>query len=113
MNNLKKILTPFEWQVLGAVTQIPAGETRSYQEVAEAVGRPKAARAVGQALRNNPFAPVIPCHRVIRRDGSLGGYQGKTSLKKKSLLLRIEKEVAPCLKPLWKDSFFFIHNQQD
>ena len=94
----KKTLTSFEWQVLGAAAQIPPGETRTYQWIARAIGRPKAARAVGQALRNNPFAPVVPCHRVIKSDGSLGGYQGKTGLARKEFLLRLEKEIAPYLK---------------
>ena len=94
----KNNLTSFQWQVLAVTAMIPHGETRSYQWIAQRIGRPKAARAVGQALRINPFAPVIPCHRVIRTDGSLGGYQGKTGLAKKTFLLKIEKETAPHLK---------------
>ncbi len=90
----KTTLTPFEWKVLGATAQIPLGETRTYQGVAKAIGNPNAARAVGQALKRNPFAPVIPCHRVVRSDGSLGGYQGKTGLAQKEFLLRTEQEIA-------------------
>lgn len=62
--------------VLGAVRAIPRGETRSYGEVARAIGRPGAARAVGGAVGRNPIAYVIPCHRVIAGDGTLGGYGG-------------------------------------
>ena len=94
----KSRLTEFEWQVLAATMTIPYGETRTYQWIAEKIGRPKAARAVGQALRINPFAPVIPCHRVIRTDGTLGGYQGKTGLAQKARLLRTEREVASLKK---------------
>ena len=96
MKNLN--LTPFQWQVLAVTAMIPHGETRTYQWIARKIGRPKAARAVGQALRINPFAPVIPCHRVIRTDGSLGGYQGKSGLAKKDFLLKIEKETAAHLR---------------
>lgn len=67
--------------------EIPYGETRSYQWVATQVGNPKAARAVGQALKNNPFLVVVPCHRVIRSDGSLGGWSGPEGLKEKLLKL--------------------------
>ena len=91
-------LTKFEWEVLNVTLQIPIGETRSYRWVARAIGRPKAVRAVGQALKKNPYAPVIPCHRVVREDGSLGGYQGKSGIKKKERLLRLEKEIAAALK---------------
>ena len=88
-------LTNFEWQVLAATATIPWGETRSYQWVAKTIGNPHAVRAVGQALRKNPFAPVIPCHRVIRKDGTLGGYAGKMTGSKKEFLIKIEKETAP------------------
>ena len=93
MLNQNKI-TEFEWQVYEITMAIPIGQTLSYKEVAQKIGRPLAARAVGQALRKNPFAPVIPCHRVVRSDGSLGGYQGKKGLDKKQVLLDKEKEIA-------------------
>ena len=82
-------LTNFQWQVLKATVKIPFGETRSYKWVAQKIGNPKAVRAVGQALRRNPYPVIIPCHRVIKEDGSLGGYAGGSSDKKKELL---EKE---------------------
>ena len=81
-------LTDFEIAVYGAVLEIPLGATRSYAWVAARIGRPGAARAVGNALNKNPCAPFVPCHRVIAADGSLGGYSGGTA-KKKALL---EKE---------------------
>lgn len=79
-------LTPFQQSVYQAICRIPAGETRSYQWVAQRIGRPAAARAVGNALHRNPFAPQVPCHRVIRTDGALGGYAGGAA-KKQALLL--------------------------
>ena len=88
----KVILTPFQWRVLKATLQIPLGETRSYKWVARKIGSPRAVRAVGQALRKNPYPVIIPCHRVIREDGSLGGYGGKQN-PKKARLLQTEKEI--------------------
>jgi AraC family transcriptional regulator of adaptative response/methylated-DNA-[protein]-cysteine methyltransferase len=66
--------TAFQLQVWRELTRIPRGETRSYREVAEAVGKPLAARAVGNACGNNPVAIVVPCHRVVASDGGLGGF---------------------------------------
>lgn len=74
-----------------ACLEIPAGETRSYKWLAARIGRPKAARAVALALKRNPFAPQVPCHRVIRSDGSLGGYSGPGGAAGKARLLRAEK----------------------
>lgn len=81
-------LKPFQRQVLQTAKQIPFGETRSYGWIAERIGKPRAARAVGQALRTNPIPIILPCHRVIRGDGELGGYAGGLALKRK--LLRLE-----------------------
>lgn len=78
-------LTPFQRKVLRVVTTIPYGETKSYKWVAERMKNPKAARAVGQALKKNPYPEIIPCHRVIRSDGKVGGYS-KGVQKKKQLL---------------------------
>ena len=95
-------LTRFQQIVYRAVCAVPMGETRSYQWVAEAIGRPRAARAVGQALHRNPFAPTVPCHRVVRADGTLGGYAGglarkrrllQTEYRRVSLLTRKRKRV--------------------
>ena len=86
-------ITDFEWQVLTAASSIPLGETRTYQWVARAIGRPKAVRAVGQALKKNPFLLIVPCHRVIRTDGKLGGYAGAGGIRTKKYLLDLEKEI--------------------
>ncbi len=69
--------TPFQRDVWAALSDIPFGETRSYADIAEAIGKPGAARAVGQANRRNPLAPIVPCHRVLAADGGLGGYMGE------------------------------------
>src|SRR5688572_874950 len=81
--------TPFQKAVWGELLRIPYGETRTYGEVAKAIGRPGAARAVGMANHDNPLAVVIPCHRVVGRDGSLTGYAGGVHLK--AQLLSIER----------------------
>jgi len=84
-------LTPFEKKVYRVILAIPPGQVRSYAWVAKKIGRPKAARAVGNALHKNPFAPVVPCHRVVKNDGTLGGYSKGLSAKKK--LLQKEKAI--------------------
>jgi methylated-DNA-[protein]-cysteine S-methyltransferase len=80
-------LTDFEVEVLLAVSKIPKGKAVSYKEIAERVHRPNAYRAVGNALRKNPFPVKIPCHRVIMSNGSLGKYSYGGKGKKRSLLL--------------------------
>lgn len=80
--NIEPTGTPFQLDVLGALLEIPYGETRSYGEIATQVGRPAAARAVGAANGRNPIALVIPCHRVIGTDGSLTGFGGGMAAKK-------------------------------
>ena len=70
--------------------KIPRGRVKTYSQVAKAIGKPPAVRAVANAIGKNPYAPKIPCHRVIRSDGSLGGYSGKGGVKTKRLLLRKE-----------------------
>lgn len=82
--------TPFQWKVWEALRKIPAGETRTYGEVARSIGRPNSARAVGRACATNRAAIVIPCHRVVRGDGIIGEYRWGASLKKKLL----QKEAA-------------------
>lgn len=79
--------TPFQKAVWNLLRDVPYGETRSYAQLAVALGRPHAARAVGQANRANPLPMVIPCHRVIQSDGSLGGYGGGLALKRALLQL--------------------------
>jgi O-6-methylguanine DNA methyltransferase len=84
--------TDFQKRCWKALTRIPYGKTTTYGAIARQVGRPKAFRAVGQANHCNPLAIVVPCHRVLQTDGSLGGYGG--GLEKKRLLLRLEGALA-------------------
>ena len=81
--------TPFQKSVWEELQKIPYGETRSYQEIAISLGKPTGYRAVAMANRANPFAIIIPCHRVIYKGGSLGGYAG--GLEKKQWLLEQER----------------------
>ncbi|MBW2037983.1 MAG: methylated-DNA--[protein]-cysteine S-methyltransferase [Deltaproteobacteria bacterium] len=84
--------TPFDMKVWEAVKRIPFGETRSYQEIARQVGNPRGCRAVGGANRRNPVPLIIPCHRVIQKDGGLGGFSSGIEIKK--WLLRFEREIS-------------------
>ena len=81
--------TAFQRRVWEELRRIPVGETRSYAEVARAIGKPAAVRAVGNACANNPVAIAIPCHRVLRNDGNLGGYAW--GIKRKQALIAAEK----------------------
>lgn len=83
--------TVFQEAVWTALQRIPYGETRSYGQLAAALGKPGAARAVGMANNRNPVAIIVPCHRVIGADGSLVGYAGGTDIKKR--LLEIEQRA--------------------
>ena len=77
--------TPFQQKVWRAIAKIPWGETRSYAELARAVGKPSAYRAVANACGANPVPLIIPCHRVIASDGSIGGFSGGIALKRELL----------------------------
>lgn len=81
---------PFLRDVWRACRRVGYGRTTTYQALAERVGRPAAARAVGQAMRKNPFPIVVPCHRVVRKDGGLGGYGGPQGTGLKQRLLELE-----------------------
>jgi len=83
--------TKFQLKVWKYLKTIPKGQIRTYSEVAKAIKKPKAVRAVANAIGKNPYAPKIPCHRVIRSDGALGGYSGRGGIKQKLKLLRSEK----------------------
>lgn len=85
--------TPFRQAVWKACMSIPEGRTRSYKWLAQRIGKPGAARAVGSALGKNPFAPVVPCHRVIRSDGSPGGFSAPGGVNSKLKLLKKEKAL--------------------
>lgn len=86
--------TSFQRKVYESLLKIPKGQVRTYAEVARMIGRPKAARAVGQALKRNRWAPRIPCHRVIASDGTLGGYSAPGGIAAKRQLLRREGALA-------------------
>lgn len=79
--------TPFQEAVWQALMDTPYGQTKSYEALARAVGRPRACRAVGSAAGKNPLLIIIPCHRLIRKDGKLGGFREGLSVKKKLLAL--------------------------
>ena len=82
--------TKFQVKVWKYLIKIPKGSTKNYSEVAKAIGKPLAVRAVASAIGKNPYPSQIPCHRVIRSDGSLGGYSGKGGVKTKKKLLKKE-----------------------
>ncbi len=86
--------TAFQIDVFKAMLNIPFGETRSYAQIAKAIGRPKAFRAVGQACKRNPVGIMVPCHRVIGSDHSLTGYSGKDYIHVKKMLLDLEKKYS-------------------
>lgn len=83
--------TEFQRQVWNELLRIPYGETRSYRELAERIGRPRAVRAVGSANGRNPLCILVPCHRVIAADGSLGGFSGGLAVKER--LLDLERRA--------------------
>lgn len=83
--------TLFQQEVWNALLTIPYGQTRSYQDISIQIGRPKAIRAVGQACKMNPIGIVVPCHRVIGKDGSMRGYSGPLHVDLKQKLILFEK----------------------
>ena len=87
---MKQVGTKFQQKVWSYLRKIPRGRVKTYSQVAKGIGKPLAARAVANAIGKNPYAPKIPCHRVIRSDGSLGGYSGKGGVKTKRFLLKKE-----------------------
>ena len=87
---MRLVGTKFQQKVWTYLRKIPRGSVKTYSQVAKGIGKPLAARAVANAIGKNPYAPKIPCHRVIRSDGSLGGYSGKGGVKTKRLLLKKE-----------------------
>ena len=89
--NMKLKGTQFQLKVWKYLKNIPRGKVKTYKQVAIAIKSPKSARAVANACGKNPYAPKIPCHRVIRSDGGLGGYSGRGGIKTKLRLLRAEK----------------------
>ena len=94
-------ISEFDKKVYKAILGIPLGEVRSYSWVAKRIGKPRAQRAVGTALAKNPFAPFIPCHRVVKNDGSLGGYSG--GVKKKKELLKTVSFISQKMTDIYGD----------
>ena len=92
MKNLPLKGTEFQIEVWEEISKIPYGETRTYKDLAIAIGKPKSFRAVANACGKNPYPPIIPCHRVVRTDGKLGGYSGKGGMKTKKKLLDQEQK---------------------
>ena len=82
--------TKFQIKVWKYLKKIPKGKVKTYKEVARGINKPKSARAVANACGKNPYAPIIPCHRVIKSDGSLGGYSAPGGIKIKKKLLKKE-----------------------
>jgi len=88
LNNIEG--TNFQIQVWTEISKIPFGKTKTYKEIAISLGKPNSARAVANACGKNPYPIDIPCHRVIRSDGNIGGYSGVGGQKKKIELLKAE-----------------------
>ena len=82
--------TDFQIAVWKELLKIPAGSTKTYKEIAVAIGKPNSSRAVANACAQNPYAPEVPCHRVIRSNGSLGGYSAEGGIELKRQLLEME-----------------------
>ncbi len=93
---MKTSLTSFQAKVLDEISKIPFGETRTYKQIAVAIGSPKASRAVGRACNKNPFPFLIPCHRVIGSNGALTGFAFGIERKKK--LLEFESKLSSIIQ---------------
>ena len=85
--------TDFQIAVWKELLNIPAGKTKTYKEIAVAIGKPNSSRAVANACAQNPYAPAVPCHRVVRSDGSLGGYSADGGMERKRELLDMESKL--------------------
>ncbi|MDB4845902.1 MGMT family protein [Candidatus Pelagibacter sp.] len=83
----------FQLKVWNYLKKIPKGQVTTYLKIAKSIGKPKSFRAVANAVGKNPYPPKIPCHRVIRSDGTLGGYSGKGGIRKKRQLLKAENII--------------------
>ena len=85
--------TDFQVSVWKELLKIPRGKTKTYKEIALAIGKPNSSRAVANACAQNPYAPAVPCHRVVRADGSLGGYSADGCMERKRELLDMESKL--------------------
>lgn len=90
--DIKIVGSAFEQKVYFALLNIPYGQTMTYQKLAQQIGHPKAARAVGNALQKNPLCIVVPCHRIVGKAVHSGGFCGKQKIKEKEYLLDLEKK---------------------
>ncbi len=88
-------LNPLAKKVYAALLTIPLGEVRTYRWLAAKVGKPRQSRAIGQILKRNPFPLLVPCHRIVKSNGELGGYA--LGIKAKKKLLDLEKSIKQCL----------------
>ena len=104
--------TKFQLKVWKYLKTIPKGKVKTYKQVAIGIKSPKSARAVANACAKNPYAPKIPCHRVIRSDGALGGYSGRGGIKQKLKLLRSEKVDYLAFKIYFR-AFLHLKSQQN
>jgi O-6-methylguanine DNA methyltransferase len=97
----------FDEKVYQFCSRIPSGRVSTYGEIAKAIGKPGSSRAVGQSLKRNPYAPRVPCHRVVKSDGSLGGYggTGKDKTEKKQKML--EKEGIETVNGRVNKNYFY------
>ncbi|DAC43390.1 MAG TPA: MGMT family protein [Candidatus Thalassarchaeaceae archaeon] len=86
--------TSFQKLVWTELLSIPYGEVRTYKQIAEAIGKPGSSRAVANACAANPYPPAVPCHRVIRSDGTIGGYSGDGGMEEKAMMLEEEGFLA-------------------
>jgi len=87
VNPIQLLGTEFQIKVWLELKKIPYGEIRTYKQIAQTIGHPKSSRAVANACARNPYPPTIPCHRVVRSDGGLGGYSGEGGIATKKKLL--------------------------
>ena len=87
VNPIQLLGTEFQIKVWLELKKIPSGEIRTYKQIAQTIGHPKSSRAVANACARNPYPPTIPCHRVVRSDGGLGGYSGEGGIATKKKLL--------------------------
>ncbi len=90
---VQKGFTDFQIKVLIATYRIPKGKTATYKDIAKRIGHPHAYRAVGSVLKINPLAPTVPCHRVIKSDGSLGNFSSPGGTRRKMQMLKAERAI--------------------
>jgi methylated-DNA-[protein]-cysteine S-methyltransferase len=101
-------LSPFQQKVYKAAMKVPYGTVETYGNLARRIGCPKGARAVGGALSKNPFPLVVPCHRIVREDGGLGGFSARGGIALKKKLLKLEKLSSACPK----NPIFLVKNSK-